>query len=434
MKLFSVIEKGVRSSGSMGRSTLVLMVLSAVVLLIIWASIAEVDRVARGDGHVIPSQQVQIIQSYEGGIVKRILVKEGDIVKKGDVLMEIDHSVLVSQLKENKQKYLSLMARAQRLGAEVGGKPLKFGPELLSGADSVVKTETLLYTARRDALENELRLVGQQIDQKRQEVAEAQINLSTANRSLESIKQEINIIEPLVKRGIEPEINLLQLRRTANEQQGKRDSAATSIVRLQSALAELESRRIGATDKYRSEALTDLTAITAQIAELEQKLPSLEDQVNRTELQSPVHGVVNRIHITTVGGVAQSGTPLMEVVPIDDTLLIEAEVKPENIAFLRSGQPVLVKITAYDFSRYGGLTGTLVNIGADAVKTGEHKESPNVYRIKVRTQENALHADGKKFEIIPGMVAQVDVITGKRTVLHYLIDPVLKVRDNAFRD
>jgi adhesin transport system membrane fusion protein len=323
----------------------------------------------------------------------------------------------------------------ERLAAEAKGTPLKFAPELLKGAANVVKTETLLYDSRRSALQNEIQLVSQQIDQKAQELAEAKINLGTARRSLDSLNQEIKIIEPLVKRGIEPEINLLQLRRTANEQLGKRDAAETSIVRLTAGLRELENRKQASTEKYRSDALADLTALTAQISELEQKLPALKDQVNRTELRAPVRGVVNRIHVTTVGGVAQTGTPLMEVVPIDDTLLVEAEVRPENIAFLRPGLPVLVKVTAYDFARYGGLDGTLVNIGADAVRSGgDRKEGPSVYRVQVRTKDNALHADGKTLEIIPGMVAQIDIVTGKRTILHYLIDPVLRIRDNAFRD
>lgn len=435
MKLFFVIKKGLYSTGSMGRSSLVLAVLAAVVLLFIWASFAEVDRVTRGDGKVIPSQQLQVIQSYEGGMVKKLLVKEGDVVNKGDILIEIDHSMIVSQFNENNQKYLSLMAKAHRLSAEANDKPLSFPADVRTGAANVVKTETLLYTSRRLGLENEIQLISQQWEQKKQEYAEAEINLATAKRSLSSLKHEIEIIKPLVKSGIEPEISLLQLERTASEQEGKRDVSETSMVRLDSALKEIEKKRLSVTQKYHSEALADLSSVTAQAAELEQKLPALRDQVERTDLRSPVHGVVNRIYVTTVGGVAQSGTPLMDVVPIEDTLLIEAEIKPENIAFLRPGQAVLVKITAYDFSRYGGLDGTLVNIGADAVKpNGDKREGQAVYRVQVRTKDNTLHVDQKSLEIIPGMVAQVDIITGKRTVLHYLIDPVLKVRDNAFRD
>jgi adhesin transport system membrane fusion protein len=295
-----------------------------------------------------------------------------------------------------------------------------------------VRSEAALFSARRDELADQIDVLERQRMQRRQEYEEGVVDQTTARTTLALIAEEVAIMAPLVERRVEPETTMLALRRNEAEWQGREVRATAALQRLQAALDEIDDRIRSLRSAARAQALSELSIATAELAELEPRLPALMQRVTRSELRAPVRGVVNRILLTTLGGVAQAGETLIEIVPLDDTLLVEAYVRPADIAFLYPGQPVKVKITAYDFSRYGGLDGEITRIGADATRRPDRDEQAFV--VQVRTATNILDADGAALEIIPGMVAEVDILAGTKTVLEYLTQPVIRVRDRALRE
>jgi len=296
----------------------------------------------------------------------------------------------------------------------------------------VVRSEAALFSARRDELTAQIDVLERQRMQRRQEYEEGLVDLETARTTLALLAEEMAIIGPLVERRVEPETTLLAMRRSEAEWRGREVRASAALERLRSALDEIDDRIRAQRSAARASALSELSIATAELAELEPRLPALAQRVTRSELRAPVRGVVNRILVTTLGGVVQAGETLIEIVPLDDTLLVEAYVRPSDIAFLYPGQPVKVKITAYDFARYGGLDGEISRIGADATRRPDRDEQAFV--VQVRTQTNILDIDGAALEIIPGMVAEVDILAGRKTVLEYLTQPVIRVKDRALRE
>ena len=413
-------------------SLLLFSVVGLVGAAIFWAAHSEIDEVTTGQGRVVPSLQTQVVQSLEGGIVQRIAVREGAIVNVGDLLVQLDHTILGSQYNQGRAQYFALMAKVQRLQAEVNVTDLTFTDEVRKEAPAVVASQSTLYAARRAEMESEVRILQRQIYQKQQELEEAKVNFATADRGLVLSNRERTLVQPLVARGLEADTTLLRIDQAISDFKGRQDSASLATLRLGSGIHEVQDRIEATVDHFRSSALQDLSDATAKLAELDQSLPALQDRAERTEIRSPVKGVVNRVLVTTVGGVAQPGMPLVEIVPMDDALLIEAYVKPADIAFLRPGQEVKVKLTAYDYARYGALDGKLETISADAIRLPDTKDS--MYKVQVRTLLNHLGGPGQEMPVSPGMVAQVDILSGKRTVLDYIVRPVLRLRDSAFRD
>jgi len=420
--------KRFRVTGSM----LLISIAVFMFVFFLWAALAEIDEVTRGQGKVVPTSQIQIIQSYEGGIVQKLLVRQGAVVQKGEVLMELDQTERQGDLNRARQQYFAYSATAQRLQAEIDNKPLVFTDDLIANIPGTVASETALFQSRRDGLASELRVLDGQYFQSQQELEEARVAHATATQQLTSANAELEIIAPLVARGLEAKVSLLQLQRSVNELEGKRTSAALAIERLNSVMREVQDKRKAAEEQYRADALTTLSETTTKINEVQHLMPSVADKLARTEIRSPVRGIVNRLHVTTVGGVAQPGQPLLEVVPTDDTLLVEAYIKPIDIAFLRPGQDVKVKITAYDYSRYGALDGKLETIGADAIRMPESEET--LYPVRVRTMSTLNDVDGKPLDIIPGMVAEIDILSGKKSILDYVTKPITRVKDRALRD
>lgn len=402
-----------------------------------WASVTELDEVTRGQGKVVPSRSLQVVESLEGGVIESIQVQRGQTVKQGDVLMVLNVALLEGTLKESRQRYYALMARSQRLRTEVLAidEPdieLEFPAELEQQAPGLGASERELYLARLAELESDIEVLDRRLNQKRQELAENRVSIETARRAIILTRDEMSIMEPLVRQGLEPKTTLLQLRRTELELQGEVERAGYAAERLASAIKEVESERQAVYRKFRAEALSDLSEVTSKMAELEQTLPARADQVARAIIRSPVDGMVNTLHVNTLGSVAGPGEPLAEIVPLDDKLLVEAYIRPKDIGFLYPGQPVRIKLTAYDFARYGGLDGKLTMIGADAVEVPDSEEL--MYPVRVATGDSLKDADGRPLDIIPGMVAEVDILSGKRTVMAYLMEPVVKVRDRALRD
>ena len=411
---------------------LLYVIIALIVLLIAWAAFAELATVTRGQGKVIPSQQLQVIESYEGGIVRLIAVQEGDGVEPGQLLMELDPTIVLSEFDRSSQQYYALRAKVVRLSAEVRGEAPFFGDELSAQAPDVTAVEAALFEGRTASRQAELRVLDKKLFQRQQELREARSRAATLESSLTLLGRELAITEPLVAQQLEPMKSLLELQRRQNELSGQLDTVTLAIARLEAAIAEVEEQRIAFLSTLRRETLSELSQVTASLSELQPALPAMRTRVERTEIRSPVRGVVNRVLLTTVGGVAKPGEPLLEIVPMDDTLLVEAMVSTKDIAFLRPGDPARVRLTAYDFARYGSLDAHLVNIGADAI---EDRQSGQLhYVLRVRTQGTFQDVEGKPLPVIPGMMAEVDVLTGQRTVLDYFIKPIVKVQEKAFRE
>jgi adhesin transport system membrane fusion protein len=411
------------------------VILAAIVLFftvfLVWANWATLEEVTRGEGRVIPSRQIQVVQNLEGGIVSELLVREGEIVEEGQPLMRIDNSRAESDYLERRARYLALLASASRLEAEINESAIEFPLEVLSEDRGLAEREMRLFEARQEQLEDELEIQRRQAEQREQELAELKTRLGQYARSYSLASEELKMTEPLAQRRVVAQSDFLKLQRQVNDLQGEYEQTKLAVPRAEAALREAQLRIEGVYSKFRQEALRELTAVQAEISGLREIVSAGEDRVRRTEVQSPVRGTIKQLNFNTIGGVIQPGEDLVEIVPLEDTLLVEAQVRPADIAFLAPGLPATVKITAYDFSIYGGLDGKVENISADTI-TNEQGES--FYRVRVRTEENALGTEDEPLAIIPGMTAQVDVLTGEKTVMDYLLKPILKAREVALRE
>lgn len=427
------LAREMRGSSPFRGSMLLGVILLFLIVAGVWASITEIDDVTRAEGRIVPSRDIQVIQATEPGVLQALHVTEGEVVEAGAILMELDGIQLASQLDQEQQRAYGLMARIRRLQTEIDGIDLEFPEILIQRAAAVVRSETSLYHGRQAELQAEIDILERQRGQRQQELEEGRTDLMTAEETLALLDEEMALIGPLVERGLEPETTLLEMRRRESEWRGRRTRAQASLARLQSGLDEIDDQIRARRSRYRAAALSDLALATAELAALEPSLPALASRAERSVIRAPVRGVVNRVHRSTLGGLARAGEDLIEIVPLDDSLLVEAYVRPADIAFIYPGQPVKVKITAYDFSRYGSLDGEIVRIGADAVTRSE-RDPEEFFIVQVRTDDSFLDADGVAVEIIPGMVAEIDILAGRKTVLEYLTRPVVRVRDRALRE
>ena len=429
---FSRLSREFRGQDPWRASALLLLLVGCIAAAFLWAGWAEVDDVTRAEGRVVPSSDVQLVQAPEAGIVTGIGVGEGDVVAEGALLAELDGTVAAAQVDELSLRAFALSARIARLEAEVAGTPPVFPDPVLPGAAGIVASERDLHAARAGQVETEIAVLETQRRQRAEELRGAEAELGTALAQMALFEREAGILEPLVRQRLESETALLALRRSAAEAEGRQVRSHSAIARGAAALSEIDDRIRALRQERRAAALGELAQARAELAEVEARLPALSQRLARSELRAPMRAIVNRIMVPTRGAVVQAGQTLMELVPVDDTLLVEAYVRPADIAFLRPGLPVRVKLTAYDFARYGGLDGRIVRVGADAVQRSDREEA--AYAIEVRTESAILDAGGAAVEILPGMVAQVDILTGRKTVLDYLIRPVVRVKEEAFRD
>lgn len=400
-------------------------------IFIIWANLAELDEVTRGEAKVIPSSEVQVIQNLEGGIIDAFLVEEGQRVEKDQILLRIRNVQAKADLRANEQRYLGTRATVIRLQAEAEDKPLEFPDELTKKVPESVASELDAYNANKKEYDTQKRIIQQQLAQKEQEVAELKRRISDLYRVIKLAKDEKEMIEPMVARGAAPKIEILQLDRQIAEKQAELNGLRLALPRTESAVKEAEERLKEHDNTFRANAQRELAAKIVEMNTIRETLAAHEDREMRTEVRSPVRGTVKDMKVKTVGAVVQPGEAIMEVVPLEDRLVVEANVRPSDIAFIHPGQEATVKITAYDFSIYGGLEGVVEDISADTI-TNEEGES--FYRVKIVTEETALLNDGKTHTIIPGMTASVDILTGKKTVMHYLLKPLTKASQVAMRE
>ncbi|WP_371233272.1 HlyD family type I secretion periplasmic adaptor subunit [Pseudomonas sp. QE6] len=376
-------------------STLVLLLIASVFSgLILWAYFARVEEITRGEGKVIPSSREQVIQSLEGGILEQMNVREGDVVEAGQVLLKIDPTRASASYREAQSKALALKGQLARLRSEAYGQPLVFPPDVVA-VSSIVEAETQAYNARKHALDD---------------------GIAGLRKSLSLAQGELTVSERLARQGLISDVEILRMRRQANE------------FNLQ-----ISERR----NKYRSEANAELTRVESELAQSVESAAGREDVMKRTTLTAPLKGIVKNVRVTTIGGVIQQGQDIMEIVPLEDRLLVEAKIRPADVAFLRPGLPATVKISAYDFAIYGGLTGKVELISPDTIKDDEMarqgRPDTSFYRVLIRTDEAELSKGDKRFPIIPGMTATAEIRTGEKTILDYLLKPALKARE-AFRE
>ncbi|EUB84542.1 HlyD family type I secretion periplasmic adaptor subunit [Pseudomonas koreensis] len=400
--------------------------------LLLWANFAVIDEVTKGDGKAIPSSKIQKIQNLEGGIVSEMFVKEGQIVEAGAPLIRLDDTRFASNVGETEADRLSMLLRVERLSAEVDDRPLNFPEDVLKAVPGQAKSEESLYISRRQQLHDEIGGLQEQLIQRQQELREFSSKQAQYRQQLGLQRQEINMSEPLVAQGAVSPVEVLRLKRAEVETRGQLDATTLAIPRAESAIKEVQRKIDETRGKFRSEALTQLNEARTDLNKAQATGKALEDRVSRTLVTSPVRGIVNKLLVNTIGGVIQPGSDMVEIVPLDDTLLVEAKIRPQDIAFLHPGQEAIVKFTAYDYTIYGGLKAKLEQIGADTI-TDEDKKT-TYYIIKVRTERSHLGTDDKPLLIIPGMVASVDIITGKKSVLSYLLKPIIRARAEALHE
>lgn len=398
---------------------------------LVWSSVARLDEITVAEGKVIPSSQVQVIQNLEGGIVSRIPVQVGDVVKKGQVILNLDDTRFSSSLSEAEVKKDALSAKVARLTAEAAGQPFVPPPELVKRNPKVVEEEKLFYQSRQRELETTLSVLRQQAAQRAQELTEMRSKVAQLEESLKLATDELKMSKPMADQGVMAPVDFLRLQRQVNDLTGELNTAKLSIPRIQGSMGEANSKIESALAKFRSDAAAELAQARPDLAGTNASSVALQDRYQRTTVRAPLTGIVKQIKVTTVGGVIQPGMDVMEIVPLEDNLLVEAKVRPSDVGFLRPGQQAMVKLTAYDFSIYGGLDAVVENITADSL-TNDKGES--FYLVRVRTKKNHLGSDGKPLPIIPGMLATVHIKTGQKTVLQYLLKPVIKAKQEAMRE
>ena len=398
------------------------------VLLLVWAAFASVDEVARGEGRVIPSRQLQVIQSFDGGVVEEILVHEGQVVEAGDLLLRIDPTRFISSFRESRAQYLSLQAKAERLKALTSESPFALPPDVMTDAPDVAAYEQRLFETSLQERAEQIRIAQDQQVQREEEYKEIQAKVIQTTRAYELARQELQVTKPLLASGAISEVEVLRLEGEVSNADGALKQALAQLGRTEAAVAEAEGKlrevELVINNKWRNE----LSETMSKLASLEEGSRGLADRIKYAEIRSPVRGTVQRLFVNTVGGVVQPGNQVLEMIPLDDQLLIEAKVSPKDIAFLRPGQPAIVKFTAYDFVVYGGLAGTLEHISADTI-TDERDNT--FYLVRVRTERAGFDP---ALPIMPGMTTQVDILTGKKTVLAYLLKPVLRAKQNALTE
>lgn len=369
------------------RATLVAWSLFALLAAFIaWASLFHLDEVTTGSGKVIPSSHEQVIQSLEGGIIHSLMVREGDIVERGQQLAQLDRTKTESSVLESESRLNAALATAARLKAEVNDTELTF-PEELDDDVELVKQETALYQSRRESLEK---------------------GLAGLRQGAELVQRELSLTRPLVTQGAASKVEVLRLEREKNE--------------LENKITEMKNQ-------YYVRAREELAKANAEIEAQRSVMKGREDSLTRLTFNAPVRGIVKDIDVTTVGGVIPPNGKLMSLVPLDDQMVIEAKISPRDVAFIHPGQKALVKVTAYDYSIYGGLEGEVTMISPDTLQD-EVKRDVYYYRVYIRTDSNHLtNKQGQEFPVFPGMIATVDIKTGSKTILDYLLKPLNKAKE-----
>ncbi|WP_329601916.1 HlyD family type I secretion periplasmic adaptor subunit [Sansalvadorimonas verongulae] len=419
------------ASISRGSRPLIFLTLFTIVAFIAWAAWCEIDEITRGMGKVIPSSQVQDVQNLEGGIVKDILVSEGELVEQGQVLLVMDDTRFAATREGQFANQFALQARLGRLKAEVeSGEPV-MSVELKKNAPELAMRELELFTSRKQELASSVGVFVQQLNQQKQQLDEIAAQRKLLDRRLALMNEELTLSKELEAEGAVSRVELIRLERQVSDTRGEKQIAIENFERIQAQQQETRQRIRETELTFSNKARAEMNDVLAQLEELSAKDIAVADQVERTRVRAPMKGVVKQILVNTEGGVVQPGMKIMELIPVDDTLEVEARIRPEDIAFLHPGQKATVRFTAYDFTIYGGIDGELVHISADTIID---EEGESFYLARIKTKNSYLGDEEQSRPIIAGMVTTVDILTGKKTLLDYLLKPVLRAKQLAFSE
>lgn len=410
---------------------LAIMSFASILLFIVWAGFAQLDEVARGEGSVIPQGRIQVAQNLEGGIVDEILVREGNLVQQGEVLIRLENVLAETTLRDAEGQRNSLRTAVVRLEAELNDQALSFPIELQRAAPAEVEDQTRLFQRRQLFLSEQRAVLESQLSQKKQELSEAKAKIAGLRDSLAISRKQKSIAEPLAQSGIYPQVELLRIEREIAAIDGDLRTTELAIPRIDEASKEIEIRLKGIISNFQSQVAEELVKKRNEFNSIEQSVLAGKDRILRTEIRSPVRGIVKTLRYTTVGSVIKPGDVILEIVPADDKLQIESKVKPSDIAFIAPGQTAHVRLTAFDSSIYGFLVGQVENVGADTFKE-ENGEA--FYKVTITTNDNSLRVGTRELAIVPGMIAQTDILTGRKSVLFYLLKPLIKMRERAFTE
>ena len=431
---FEKLSREMEEREGFGNSLIIFVIAAFVVVIVGWASIAELDSVTRGEGKIVSTTQNQMVQSSEPGVILSRSVVENSLVKEGDILYEINPIELQAELDKLQQRASTLSVRELRLQAE--SQALNFDPDssMISKSEDTAATEQALHLAKRKELSGTLSILQQQKIQRQQALIAAQQALETSRKVLGLINSEITIISPLVLQNIMPETRLLELRRQEQRMSGEIQNTETLVASASSAILEVENEISNSLDSYKRRALEELNLVVAELSEVNTLVPALKERVKRTLIRAPVDGIVNRINFPTVGAYVRAGDIILEIVPTGEALKIEAKIDPKDISSIRMNDFVRIRLSAYDSSKYGALDGYVRSISPDAISENTSASSSAFYLIDVSLDSTITLASGEEVTLLPGMTASVDVVSGKRTILDYVWQPVSKVKELALRD
>lgn len=408
-------------------------IVGIVAVFLLWAAFAELDVTVRGQGRVVPSSQLQVISNLEGGIIEEIFVEPGDVVKRGAELIALDQTETGSNLSVSRASAAALQAKIARLQAEVTGRAPAFPAGGSPGLQEQVEIERALYASRTADLASTTNAARARVAQAQRAVAEARASEAARRDAAQAAQNEADLLRPLVDKGIEPRLSLIQAESRANVARSEVAAASAGVTRAQAAVAEAQASLSQQVQDWRSRAASELAAAQGELAANRQGQPALQGRLDRTSVRAPLAGKVNRVLKTTVGGSVAPGEPLVEIVPSEDVLFVEARIRPQDIGWIAIGQPAKVNITAYDPTVYGGLEGEVVSISPDA-RTDE-RTGEAFYDVRIRTKADAITEDnGDKLRIGPGMVAEVALIGDKRSVLSYILRPFTRLKQRALRE
>jgi adhesin transport system membrane fusion protein len=412
------------------RSVLLFWIIT-VVFLLLWAGFSSIDELVRGDGQVVPGGENQMIQHLEGGILSEILVKEGQKVKVGDTVLKIENVKSASTYESSQYKSAEVRAKIIRLRAEALGVGFNPSAADLREIPEQIAQERSAYMANQEYINSQISSLNDLYRQKQSELAEAKSRIAESKRSLAFIHEEIAMTEPMVAQGIKPRVEFLQLQRQASDIQERYNAVVTSIPRLHAAMNEITNKIRQARGEFTSKARIELAGAQTEVKRVGAESSALQDEVTRTAIKSPINGIVQKLYVNTLGGVIKPGDNLIEIVPTEGGLLAEAKIKPADIAFIYPGQDAIVKVTAYDYSIYGSLRGKVVTISPDTVTD---KKDNIYYVVKIQTDKKYLGTKEKPLKIIPGMMINVDIVTGKKTILQYILKPIIKAKQYTFSE
>lgn len=431
---FKTLSREMAGREGLAGSTIMFTIIALLALTLAWANWAELDSVTRGEGRIVSSMQNQIVQASEGGVILRRYVSENTVVAEGEVLFEIDPVDASSELNRLAQRLSALDIKDLRLRAEINGEGFSVPADLNARSPMVVLTEQSLFAARRSELSGQLAVLEQRLQQRQQDLRAAESMVGTAERTAGFLEEEIAVVAPLVRDNIAPATRLLELQRQLEQTRGERDRARVSIEQARSGMQELEMEVDNAQANYRLRALDELNTVVAEQSELRESLPRLEQRVSRTVIRAPVEGIVSRLNFRTPGGFVNTGDVMLELVPTGEALIVEARIMPQDISRITVDDDVHIRLSAYDSAKYGSVDGRVIRISPDAV-VDERNQGASHYLVDVAIEgELILEETGAAVTFIPGMTATVDVLSGKRTVLEYIWQPMAKIQELALRD